>query len=79
MAFLRKHAADLEEESRKHVSAEASAEQARQEELEEQRRKVQGYGHDSRRKKRGRRPYDEADEQEDQEDREAEARAKELV
>lgn len=77
VAFMRKHAADLEEESRRHVSAEAGAERMREEEEEQSRRKVQGFSFDERRKKRGRR-FDENDDA-DSEEAEAEARAKEMV
>ena len=77
-AFIRKHAADLEEESRRNVSAESNAERVRQEEEEERRRKVKGFNFDERRKKKGRLPFDEDEKQEEQE-QEAEQRAKELI
>lgn len=79
VAFIRKHAADLEDEARRHASGEAASDLERAREEEEARRKVQGFNFDERRKKRGRRSFEEDDEHEEKEEREAEEKAKHLV
>lgn len=79
VAFNRKHAADLEEESRRHISGETHSERVRKEEEEKLRRKVKGFSFDERRKKRGRQSFDEDDDAESSHEAEAEARARDLV
>ena len=65
--FQRAHAAELEEEGRRHASGDAEAERLRDVEQEREERKVKGFAFDEERKKRGR----QRDDDEDTEDAEA--------
>lgn len=79
VAFLRKHAADLEDEARRHLSGDASTELARLEEERERLRRVTGYNFDERRRKRGRRDFEQDEDKEEEDERGAEERRKQLV
>jgi hypothetical protein len=75
VAFMRKHAADLEEESRKNASGEGNADIARQEEEEALKRKVSGMDLDERRKRRRRRSPEPDEDEDEAESDDEEARA----